>query len=317
MNLPATPGVLGGLAVLMTALEGKAPLTQAAYLADLRAFAAWAGFATPGDAVGAFLELEHGQGHAAATTWRGELEAQGLAPRSVARKLSSLRAVVRSAKRQGVVEWSLDVDGPKIRGFVQSTRGPSPEDVDAVITALEDAGREAGGQFALRDLAILLLLHDSGLRGSEVCSLELRHLDLAAGLVRVAEKGGGGARIEWPISNRAKRALGRWLKARGKRAGPVFCGVGVGRGTRGIGRKTVWRRVVQWAERCGFEGWTAHGLRHAAITKLHHETGDLERARRFARHRDPATTSAHYIDAEPDQVRADVAVVSRKGRRRK
>lgn len=317
MNLPVPRGVVAGTAVLMTALEGKAPLTQAAYRADLRVFATWAGFGTAGEGLGAFLELEQGQAHAAAMAWRGDLEDRGLAPRSVARKLSSLRAVVRSAKRQGVVSWLLDVDSPKIKGFVRDTRGPSPAHVDAVIAALEEAARAGGGQLALRDLVILLLLHDSGLRGSEVVSLEIRHLDLAAALVHVAPKGGGKSRIWWPISPRANRAMGRWLKARGRQPGPVFCDVGVGRGSRGIGRKTVWRRVIQWAEQSGFEGWTAHGLRHAAITKLMQATGNLERARRFARHVDPATTSAHYIDTEPDAVRADVAIVSRKHRRRK
>ena len=303
------------MAVLSVALEGKAQATQDAYLADLRAGAVFAGYRGPGDALESFLALDAGDAYAAAVSWHGAMETAKLAPRTVARRLSTLRSVVRSAARQGAVNWTLDIEGPTIAGFVRDTRGPPAADVAHVLAMLEAAGREAGAQLAIRDLAVMLLLHDSALRCSEVCSLDVRHVDMAAALVQVAAKGAGGGRIWWPMSPRCKRAMARWFRARGRQPGPVFCSVGIGRDSRGIGRKTVYRRVVFWAAEAGFQGWKPHGLRHAAITKLKRETGDLDRAQRFARHASPTTTTGHYIDAEPDAVRDDVAVVARKGRR--
>lgn len=318
MNLPAPRGHVGGLVILTTALEGKAATTQRAYLSDLAAFAVWAGQPSAAEAVAAFLELEPGHAHDAATHWRSELEGQGLAPRSVARKLAALRMVVRQAKRGGHVAWDLDVAGPRIRGFTRNTRAPAPEDVDTLIRDMREAGRAGGGQLAIRDLAIVLLLHDSALRCSEALSLDVRHVDIVGEMVQIHEKGAqGDDRIWWPITGRTRVAVARWLKARGRSPGPLFCSVGIGRASSRISRKTVWRRVVWWAEQSGFDGWRPHGLRKAAGTRLQRATGDLERVRRFLRHRDVNTTSAHYVETEQDAVRGDMAIIARPGRRRK
>lgn len=308
MNLPAVPSS-SSPAILAVALERLAPASRRAYLADLRGFAGWSGHATPAAALAAFLELEHGPAHDAAQAWAGAM-LEELSPRTVARRLATLRSVVRSAKRGGHVAWNLDVKGPTIDGYVRDTRGPPAGDVATVIAELEGQAQAGGGQMAMRDLSIVLLLHDSALRRGEVCSLEVRHVDLARGYVQIAGKGKAGARQWWPVSPRCKRALARWLRARGKQPGPLFCSVGIGRDSRGITPKTVYRRVIWWATQCGFEGWRPHGLRHAAITALQRETGDLDRSQRFARHKSPATTG-DYLDTEPEAVKADAALVAR------
>ena len=307
--------------ILATWVAGKSPATCRAYAADLGAFASWAGAASTDEAVAAFLALGPGKATAAAERWRGSMD--GLAPRTVARRLATLRSIVRQAKRQGATHWTLDVDGPKIRGFTRDTRGPATSHVARVVASLAWGLREAANGYgwlgspaaaAVRDLAVILLLNDSGLRRSEVCSLHVRHVDLDRAMVQPAEKGAHGARQWWPISRRAAAALAAWLTYRTRAPGPVFIGThGLSPGVAprdGLTPSAVYRIVRRRAEAVGLHGFRPHGFRHSAITEIQRTTGDLVLAQRFGRHASPATTSAHYVDAEPEHVRQLVEIVA-------
>lgn len=320
-----TPGSRASLcaraaAILETWTAGKSGATCRAYGSDLEAFAAWAGAASSDEALAALLALGPGKAAAAAERWRGSMAE--LAPRTVARRLATLRSVVRAARRQGAVHWTLDVEGPTVRGFMRDTRGPRPAAVARVIGPLEAEIRHwngAGwlgsrGSAAARDLAVILLLNDSGLRRSEVCSLHVRHVDLDEGMVQIAEKGSRGARQWWPVSARATVALARWLEYRTRAPGPVFLGThGLSPGIAprdGLTPSGVYRLVQRRAAAVGLRGFRPHGFRHSAITEVQRSTGDLVLAQRFGRHASPMTTAAHYIDAAPEHVRALVELVA-------
>ena len=66
----------------------------------------------------------------------------------------------------------------------------------------------------LRDRAILETMYSAGLRVSEVVGLDDGDLDFQAGILRVRGKGRR-ERLS-PIGSYALRAIGRWLKVRGK-----------------------------------------------------------------------------------------------------
>lgn len=130
-----------------------------------------------------------------------------------------------------------------------------------------------------RDRAILEMIYGLGLRLSEVVDLDLGHLDLPDGRVRVLGKGGKERLL--PLCGCASEALldhlagtleatelydltdGRCPRALARR--PVF----TGRPGRRIARRTVQQRVSVYArELAGLTGVSPHTLRHSFATHL-------------------------------------------------
>ncbi len=142
----------------------------------------------------------------------------GCGAASIARKLSALRSFYRFLVREG-----LSPSNPA-RG-VASPRLPRklPEVLpeDEVAELLAAPGRAADGRgpaaaaggrapaLLLRDRAFLELLYASGLRVSELTSLDLGDVDLAQGLVRVLGKRRKERVV--PVGSPARQALRRWL----------------------------------------------------------------------------------------------------------
>jgi len=296
--------------VLQAWAGDKSPATLRAYGSDLAAFRAWSGALSDAEAVARFLAIGPGKAHAQAKLWRGSMGE--LAPRTVARRLAMLRSVVRSAKSQGTVLWDLDVKGPTLRGTKRDTTGPAPAEVAKMLAHL---AREANriqpwgwmDEIAVRDLAVLYLLVDSGLRRAELCSLHVRHLDLAQRTIFMEEKGSQGNRRKWVMSLRGRDALAEWLQHRSSAPGPVFTATRHDR--RGIVPSTVYRIVVRRARAAGFEGWNPHKFRHTAGTELARTSPQA--AQHFLRHRDVATTLAWYSDVPTDVTRSLVDRIAR------
>lgn len=128
-------------------------------------------------------------------------------PRTIARKLATLRSFYRFLVRDGS-RPSSPMDG--IRNPRMGRPLPSPLDVGATLELLD--APEGDGARATRDRAFLELLYAAGLRVSEATGLSLDRLDLARRSVRVIGKGNKTRDV--PIHARAAAALGEWLALR-------------------------------------------------------------------------------------------------------
>ena len=87
--------------------------------------------------------------------------------------------------------WAVGADRSPAKGIALPRRRPSPQrvlDQDKVdrLLASFDTARPRGR----RNLALVLLLLDTGLRSAEVCRLQLRHVDVGARRLSVRRKGG-------------------------------------------------------------------------------------------------------------------------------
>lgn len=145
---------------------------------------------------------------------------------------------------------------------------------------------------AARDGAMLLVLLDTGLRVSELCDLQIKHLDRATGRL-VVEKGKGGKGRTVFLGQAAQRAVWRWLVSRSD-VKPGDWLFGSSRGGK-LQRQAVRMMIVRTGERAGVTGATPHRFRHtfainflrnggniAALQEmLGHST--LEMVRRYAR----------------------------------
>lgn len=132
---------------------------------------------------------------------------KGNSSSSMARKLASLRTFFKFLHREGVVStnWAKLVLTPK-----QIRKLPSYMTVDEAFRLVESPRADTFAE--LRDKAILETFYSSGIRISELVSLNLKNIDFRLGILHVMGKGGK-ERIA-PLGEKALEALKKYLTAR-------------------------------------------------------------------------------------------------------
>ena len=237
----------------------------------------------------------------------------GMAPRSIARRLSAWRGycdflVQRHAADANPVR---NVRAPKLPRRLPKALPPDEAtrlvafDVQAAIDARST--RTHARFEALRDKAILELLYSSGLRLSELVSLDVRHVDTpghrSASWLSLPEReafvtGKGRKMRTVPIGQPACEALAAWIEARAEHMAALPGGdphalfVGV-RGAR------ISPRVVQSlvARRGAAQGVASrvhpHVLRHSFASHLLQSSGDLRAVQELLGHANIATTQIY------------------------
>jgi len=218
------------------------------------------------------------------------LHARGLSGRTLALTLSAWRGLYRWLARQ--------------RGFrnnpVQGVRAPkSPRALPKALSVeqaqrlLEIEAEAVGDAAAARDAAMFELLYSSGLRLSELVSLDLGdgRLGLGAGEVTVTGKGRKTRTV--PVGARAREALKRWLALRVglAHAGEAALFVGA-RGAR-IAPGTVRTRLNAWALKRGIDAVHPHMLRHSFASHVLESSQDLRAVQEMLGHASIATTQIY------------------------
>jgi integrase/recombinase XerC len=210
----------------------------------------------------------------------------GLAPRSIARRLSAVRAFYGWLLREERVQANpgLDVQAPKA-----PKRLPRTLDVDLVQRLLEIPGDDA---YAVRDRAMFELFYSSGLRLAELCGLDVDDVDLADAVVRVTGKGAK-TRI-LPVGRLACEAIRCWRKERGALAAPEERALFVGARGERIARGTVQKRLDHWARVQGI-GFKVHPhmLRHSFASHMLESSGDLRAVQELLGHASISTTQVY------------------------
>ncbi len=222
----------------------------------------------------------------------GWLKAQrdrGLSARTVARRVSALRAFYRFLVREGLADASplARLDSPKLWKTLPRTL--SPEETRAVVEL--PRGEDPQG---LRDRAILELLYAAGLRVSELSALTLDQLDLGVGYLRAMGKGSKERIV--PVGERAQQALreylegGRPLLLKGRRNPHVF----LNRFGRRLSRQSVWKLVKASCRQAGVGADASpHTLRHSFATHLLEGGADLRSLQMMLGHADLSTTQIY------------------------
>lgn len=217
------------------------------------------------------------------------LAAERVAPRSVARMLSSVRAFHRHRIERD--EYAFDPT-EEVRGPREGRALPdalSRAEVEALLAAPQDDENET-----VRDRAMLLLLYASGLRVSELCALPMGAIDERQGVVRV--KGKGGKERLVPVSGRAIESVRGYIdvaRARlldGRSSKDLFV---TRRGSR-MTRQNFWARLQHWARVAGIaRTFSPHTLRHSFATHLLAGGADLRVVQVMLGHSQLATTEIY------------------------
>ncbi len=175
----------------------------------------------------------------------------------------------------------------------QRRRRPLPKmlgekEVDALLNT-PDTSTPLG----LRDRCMLELLYATGLRVSELVSLRLSQVDMAAMLVRVIGKGDKERLV--PFGEVAADWLQRWQPCRrqmpGAGASPCLF---PGRNGRAMTRQNFWQRLVRYARQAGLRQIPSpHTLRHAFATHLLNHGADLRAVQMLLGHANISTTEIY------------------------
>lgn len=212
---------------------------------------------------------------------------------SIARKLSALRTFFRYLVREGLMS-SNPTEGlstPKLNRYLPKTLS-----VDEA-TALMEKGY-GNTLLDLRDRAIVELFYASGLRVSELTSLDVGSLDLRQKLVRVVGKGCKERIL--PIGRKSFEALQTYLEARGMPADeePLFLN---GRGGR-LTPRSVQRNLKARLIKAGIiKDISPHALRHSFATHLLDGGADLRSIQELLGHASLSTTQK-YTQVSVDQL---------------
>jgi integrase/recombinase XerD len=235
-----------------------------------------------------------------AAVGRGEVQAHlvglveaGLSPRSQARALSAIRSLHALLVREKLapLDPTDEIDAPRPGRRLPSLL--SREEVEALL-AQPDPLRPAGR----RDRAMLELLYATGLRVSELVSLELNDVNLET-RVLVARGKGSKERLV-PVgapaaeSVRAYLAGAREALLRGRRSRHLFVTPRGGRMTRqGFGKI-----VARCARGAGIRrAISPHKLRHSFATHLLEGGADLRAVQAMLGHADVSTTQIYtHVD---------------------
>lgn len=208
------------------------------------------------------------------------LSTRGYAPRSIARKVSAVRAFLADEAKRGFIDFN------PAEGVV---RPKVPSSLPRAIPqgALSGVLDQINGDepVDLRDRALLEMLYGTGLRVSELASLSV--VDVTSGaFVRVRGKGSKDRSV--PIPGQALRSVERYVTAgrpsllRGV-SDALWIGVrGGALDQRGI-RRVVRARV----------GSFPHALRHSYATHLLENGADLRSVQDLLGHSDLATTQVY------------------------
>ena len=216
----------------------------------------------------------------------GQLHSRGLAPRSLARILSSWRGLFAwlARRHEAGANPCAGVRPPRAPRRLPQALSPD----EAVRLVSGEGPPDPGG----RDRAIFELAYSCGLRVSELAGLDLDSIDARSGEVRVTGKGSK-TRIV-PVGGPALAALQAWLPERARRARPGEVALFLGRSGRRITTREVQRRIKHWAAAAGLDvDVHPHMLRHSFASHVLQSSGDLRAVQEMLGHASIASTQVY------------------------
>lgn len=215
--------------------------------------------------------------------------------RSTARFLSSARKFYRYLlqSNQIKVDPTQQIESPKIQPPVPKSL--SEDEVDNLLSQ-PDLDTALG----LRDKAMLELLYSSGLRITELISVEMNQIGFQQGVMRVIGKGNKERIV--PIGEEALQAIAQYIRHGRAELGNEKVSDWLFLSTRGqrMTRQTFWHRIKFYAKTAGIrKHLSPHTLRHAFATHLLNHGADLRTLQMLLGHSDLSTTQIYtYVAKE-------------------
>ncbi len=273
--------------------RGAADRTRRAYGTDAAELAAWA------TANGLAPETVD---YKALRRWAARLSQRGAAPRTMARKLASLRSLFRSLLEHGQIAANPAdlLPAPKLPHNLPKTLKPA--DISRLLEKIP-----AATPLEQRDRALFELAYSSGLRAEELVDLDTSSIEFDSEQVRVEGKGAKTRFV--PVGEPALRSIAAYLE-RGRPAlqsaepDPALF---LSKSGKRLSTSDVRRRLRVWARHAATQtGVHPHALRHSFATHLLEGGADLRAIQEMLGHASISTTQV-YTRVESARLRAAYA----------
>jgi integrase len=201
------------------------------------------------------------------------LQGSGISPATVNQRMSAIRKLAQEAADNGLLDQTMANGIARVKGVkqqgIRSGNWLDREQAQALIN-LPDANTLKG----MRDRAIFSVMIGGGLRRSEVCSLQVEHIQQREGRWVIVDLTGKGNRVRTvPIPSWCKAAIDAWSQAAGIATGRLFRRVNKGDKLAGddMTAQAVRDVVIEYSGRLGYQV-AAHDLRRT-FAKLAHKGG--------------------------------------------
>jgi len=229
---------------------------------------------------------------------------RGLAPRSVARRLSALRQFMGWAVDEGIrpdnpTRW---IDNPSLPATL-----PKSLDEAEIVRLLDAAATLTPAFAATRAVTMLEVLYATGLRVSELMGLQVTAFRRHPDTILVTGKGGRERLV--PLGDTAKAAVAGWLDCRDSR--PAFMLSEMmfpADDGRAMTRQAFAALLKKLALAAGLDPVrvSPHKLRHSFATHMLNRGADLRSLQSLLGHADITTTQI-YTANRPDRLAGLVA----------
>lgn len=286
---------------MMSAERGASSNTLAAYARDLELYMT-------------FLAAQGKQADAAGSddirAWLAAMQSEGLAKSTISRRLSAVRQLHRFAYAEGEAD-----DNPATVIAAPSRSKPLPKvlsvgQVDRLLATVRESASAARGKArykAARMACLIEVLYATGMRVSELVSLNVGQVSGSDRFITVRGKGGRERLV--PLSPAARVAIDLWL-AELKRVSPsgelpagqyLFASRGDGGH---LTRQHFALLLKDLARQTGLDAdaVSPHVLRHAFASHLLQGGADLRAVQQMLGHADISTTQI-YTHVLPEKLR--------------
>lgn len=267
--------------------RGMTANTMDAYARDLRQYADF----LSNHGLCGFSEA----GETTVMTYLLSLQSQMKSPATIARQLSSIRGLYQYLLNFGNLQRdpTLKIESPKGRKKIPVV--PSVKEIEVLISQ-----PDCKSGIGIRDRAMLELLYATGIRVTELTSLNVEDVRLDLGYIRCKNR--SGTRIV-PLGAMARQALGEYLAHRAKQEvteteRALFLNYSGGRLT----RQGFWKILKQHTKEANLEKpITPQTLRHSFATHLVENGADLKVVQEMMGHSVIASTQFYIQVSEENK----------------
>jgi len=216
------------------------------------------------------------------------LRSNGKAPTTISRNRAAIKTFMKFLVNEGILENnpSENLESPRL-----NRKLPLALSMEQVDNLLQQPRTKTA--IGLRDRAMLEVLYASGLRVSELISLNIGDLELDKGFIRCYGKGSKerivplGSMAIFFVNQYLEQARVKLVKKTAEKT--VFVN---NMGNR-LTRQGLWKILKKYAKTAGIGEITPHTLRHSFATHLLENGADLRAVQEMLGHADISTTQIY------------------------
>ena len=231
--------------------------------------------------------------------WLASLVQQGKSRSTISRRTASIRSFTAWAYRRGYLDSDPGLLVTSARGDQKLPQVQTPSDTAELLSYAATRAREENSPAEIRDWAILETIYATGIRVSEVCSLDMTSIDQQGMTLRVIGKGNKERVV--PFTRACLSALQAWLSHGRQSLAIPEAGRALFVGDKGrrIDPRVIRAMIHRMCAQAGVRDLAPHALRHTAATHILAGGADLRAVQEMLGHSSLQTTQRYtHVDAQ-------------------